>query len=181
MAKAKVKHLDEAINRLFKRYESNLRKAMQTASDEAEFDIRLEAESCLARYYDNYDPNWYRRDERLIQAFVPYNYISKEHDKLVVKVGMGYDSNRLDGVYYSNGSTKDEFNPVNSSWVLSNYLDGIHPTTNGYPLYADTLEYIPVQDDVSPNEHMNTFLQEYVETFNRNVLKSFAKYVITRR
>ena len=31
MAKAKVKHLDEAIDRLFKRYESNLRKAMQTA------------------------------------------------------------------------------------------------------------------------------------------------------
>ena len=181
MAKAKVKHLDEAIDRLFKRYESNLRKAMQTASDEAEFDIRLEAESCLARYYDNYDPNWYHRTESLIQAFVSYNNINKNKNKLVAKVGMGYDPSRLDGLYYSNASQKAEFNPVDSSWILSNYLNGIHPRTNGYPLYADELEYIPIQDAVSPNEHMNVFLQEYVKTFDSNVLKSFAKYVITRR
>ena len=181
MAKAKVKHLDEAIDRLFKRYESNLRKAMQTASDEAEFDIRLEAESCLARYYDNYDPNWYHRTESLIQAFVPYNDISKDKDRLVARVGMGYDPSRLEGLYNSNASQKTEFNPVDGSWILSNYLEGIHPTTNGYPLYADTLEYIPIRDAVSPNEHMNAFLQNYIKTFNSNVLKSFAKYVITRR
>ena len=181
MAKAKVKHLDEAIDKLFKRYESNLRKAMQTAADEAEFDIRFEAESCLYKYYNNYDPNWYHRTERLIQAFVPYNYITKDNDTLIVRVGMGYDASRLDGWYESNASNKPEFNPVNSSWILMNYLEGIHPTTNGYPIYADELEYIPIKDDVSPNEHMGEFLKEYAKTFNNNVLKSFAKYVIDRR
>ena len=182
MARAKVKHLDEAIDRLFKRYESNLKKAMQTASDEAEFEIRLEAESCLARYYNSYSrPNWYHRTESLIQAFVPYNSISNNKDKLVARVGMGYDPNRLDGLYYSNASQKAEFNPVDSYWILSNYLEGIHPATNRYPLYEDILEYIPIHDDVSPNEHMNAFLKEYAKTFNSNVIKSFAKYVITRR
>lgn len=181
MARAKVKHLDEAIDRLFKRYESNLRKAMKKASDEAELDIRLEAESCLYRYYDNYDPKWYHRTESLIQAFVPYNDITKDGNKLVARVGMGYDAGRLEGLYESSASDKPEFNPVNSLWILENYLQGIHPTTNGYPIYANVLEYIPIQDDISPNEYMGEFLKNYVKTFNNNVLKSFAKYVIDRR
>lgn len=181
MAKAKIRGLEEEINRVFSRYESNLKKSMQEAADEAEFDIRFEAESCLYRYYENYEPNWYHRTEGLINAFVPYNSVTKDtkNNTLVAVVGMGYDASRLDGLYSSNGSP--QYQPVDSSWVLSNYLSGIHPTTNGYPLYADALKCIEIRDPVSPDNHMDAFLQQYVKTFNNNVLKSFANKVIKGR
>ena len=181
MARAKVRGLEEEINRVFSRYESNLKKSMQEAADEAELDIRLEAESCLYRYYENYEPNWYHRTEGLINAFVPYSNVTKDkkNNTLVATVGMSYDPSRLDGVYNRNSSP--QYQPVDSAWVLSNYLAGIHPTTNGYPLYADELEYIEIRDPVSPDDHMDAFLQQYVKTFNNNVLKSFAKKVIKGR
>lgn len=179
--KTKVRGLEEEINRVFSRYESNLKKAMQEAAEEAEFDIRFEAESCLYRYYENYDTNWYGRTESLIGAFVPYNDIvkDKKNNAFVAIVGMSYDPSKLDGLYSSNASK--QYQPVDSSWILSNYLAGIHPTTNGYPLYADTLEYIEVHDSESPDDHMDAFLQQYAKTFNNHVLKSFTKEVIKRR
>lgn len=181
MAKAKVRGLEDEINRVFSRYESNLKKSLQEAADEAEWDIGLEAESCLYRYYKNYEPNWYDRSEKLINAFVPYNSVIKNerNNTLVATVGISYDASRLDGVYSSHGSEK--YQPVDSSWVLNNYLAGIHPITNGYPIYSDVLEYIEIHDPVSPDDYMDSFLRQYVKTFNNNVLKSFAKKVIKRR
>ena len=77
-------------------------------------------------------------------------------------------------------SEKTEFNPVNSEWILDNYLKGIHPTTNGYPLYADTLQYIEIKDQISPDDKMEEYLKKYFKTFNQNVLASFAEQ-LTRR
>lgn len=186
MAKAKVKGLDEELDRVFSRYKSNLKKAMQEVANEAEFDIEFEARSCLDRYYENFQigkgrPNWYERTESLESAFVPYNQIveDKKNNSLVATVGMSYDPSRLDGVYNSNGSP--QYQPVDSSWVLNNYLTGIHPTTNGYPFYADTLEYIEVRDEESPEAHMSAFLEEYYKTFYENIVISLARRVSRER
>jgi hypothetical protein len=181
MAKAKVRGLEEEINRVFSRYESNLKKAMQEAVDEAEFDIRFEAESCLYQYYENFqpgvgEPNIYERTNTLINAFVPYNNVISEKNSIVASVGMSYDSSKLEGVYY--GSEK--WSPVDGSWVLANYLAGIHPTTDGEVL-PGRAQYIEIYDPVSPDEKMESYLNDYVKTFNNNVLKSFAKKVIKRR
>jgi hypothetical protein len=186
MARAKVKGLEEEINRVFSRYRSNLKKAIQEAADEAEFDIGFEAKSCLYRYYENFQqgkgkPNWYERTESLENAFVPYNDIieDKNNNSWVTKVGMSYDPSRLDGVYSSNAST--QYQPVDSSWVLNNYLSGIHPTTNGYPLYADQLEYIEIRDPESPEDHMDAFLEKYYKTFYENVIINLARQVSRER
>lgn len=180
MAKAKVKGLEEAIDSIFKRYDSNLKKAMEDAAKQAEDDINWEAKSCLYQYYDNYDPSWYDRTDSLIRAFVPYNKITTDKDGVKVSVGVIYDPSRLDGIYNSEASEKPFFNPVDSTWVLQNYLGGIHPRTNGYPLYGDELIYDPIVDSVSPDAKMKTYIENYKDTFDQNVLKWFARR-LTRR
>ena len=182
MAKAKVQGIEEAINSIFKRYNSNLKKAMEYATKQAEFDINFEAKSCLYQYYDNYDPTWYERTDSLIQAFVPYNKVTTDSRGILASVGVVYDPSRLDGVYQSEASDNPFFNPVDSTWVLKNYLAGIHPRTNGWPKYNrdDGLIYDPVIDDVSPDTKMKEYIERYKDTFDKNVLLWLAKR-ITRR
>lgn len=182
MAKAKVKNLDAAIDSLFSRYDSNLRKAMEFAAKKAEEDIMWEAKSCLYRYYENYDPSWYDRTDSLIKAFVSVNEVTakKKEGEVVARVGVMYDPSKLDGVYYSEGSNKPEFNPVDATWVLQNYLAGIHPRTNGYPLYGEELIYNPKIDAVTPDDTMKKYIENYKETFSQNVFDWFLNR-ITRR
>jgi hypothetical protein len=177
--KAKVRGLDEAINELFKNYEDALIEAMRYASKIAKDDIDFKAKSCLYEYYDNYEPTVYDRTDSLINSFVPYMKLERVGKDNVVmgvraSVGMGYDASRLDGVY--NGSQK--WTPVDGSWVLENYLQGIHPTTDGS--FLPGAEYIPIYDSVSPDTKMEEYLNNYTKTFNNNVLISFAKQ-LTRR
>lgn len=179
MAKAKVRGLDEAIDEVFKNYEKALTKAMKYAAEKAKDDIEFKAKSCLWEYYENFqpgkgEPNIYERTGQLENAFVPYMNVKSGTNDITASVGMGYDSTKLEGIYY--GSQK--WRPVEGSWVLENYLAGIHPTTDGSPLPG--AEYIAVYDVVSPDTKMETYLNEYVKTFNNNVLISFAKQV-TRR
>ena len=178
MARKKVRGLDEALDELFADYEKSLDKAMRYAGQEAKRDIRLEAEGCLGQYYLNYTPTWYDRTEQLGLSFVPYGAIKNTGKEIVVQTGMGYDPSRLDGLYYSNGS--EQHQPVSGSMILENYLNGIHPRTNGYPIFAPVLEFDNVEDKESPNKHMDSYLEEYPDTFSNNVYKAFAK-LITRR
>lgn len=185
MAKAKVRGIEEEINRVFRNYEKSLTKAMQYAADEAEWDIMREAESCLIQYYKNYKPRQYSRLDRfqgdefteiagLRTAFLPYNEVKKDGDAIIAQAGVVYDSSRLDGLYWSRASQKPEFNPVSGDWVLENYLNGIHPTTDQFGAY------IPISDHVSPKQTMEGFLEEYYNTFAKNVLNKFV-FLVSRR
>ena len=178
MAKAKVRGLEEEINRVFKNYEKALTKAMKYAADEAEFDIGFRARGCLDEYYENYDPNWYDRTNSLINAFVPVNEVKTINGEIVARAGMSYDPSRLDGAYNSNSS--EQYQPVDSEWILRNYLQGIHPRTNGYPVWADELVYNPYIDPVSPDTKMRDYIEKYKTTFDQNVLRSFVRQ-LTRR
>jgi hypothetical protein len=119
------------------------------------------------------------RDENLMRAFVPYNTVKRVGNEIVADVGMGYDASRLDGVY--SGSKK--WTPVDGSWVLNNYLLGIHPATNG-GIVAGQVEYFEYWDvdvgDRPPQAKMKDYLEQYKNTFNNNVLESFAKQIARR-
>jgi hypothetical protein len=177
--KAKVRGLDEAIDELFKNYEGALTTAMKCASEIARDDIEFKAKSCLWEYYENFqpgtgEPNIYNRTGHLENAFIPYINVQHTGKEIEASVGMGYWAFMLDGVY----SGSNNWTPVEGSWVLDNYLKGIHPTTDGssYP----GAPYFPVFDPISPETKMEKYLNDYIKTFNNNVLTSFAKQ-LTRR
>ena len=177
--KAKVIGLDEAIDELFKNYEDALTTAMKYASKIAQDDIEFKAKSCLYEYYDNFqpgkgEPNIYERTDSLVNSFIPYMNVKSVGNGVESSVGMGYDPSRLDGVY--SGSAK--WTPVDGWWVLDNYLNGIHPTTDGS--FLPGAEYIPVVDMISPTTKMEEYLENYNKTFSNNVLVSFSKQMLRR-
>lgn len=172
MAKAKARGLDEALNELFANYEKSLTEAMKYAAQKAKDDIEWKAKSCLYEYYENYEPSIYERTDSLIESFVPYMNVTRVGLEIIADVGMGYDFSRLEGVY--SGSKK--YTPVDGRWVLENYLNGIHPATDG-DWIPGRARYIPFYDSVSPNVKMKEYLEKYNETFNNNVLISFAKQI----
>ena len=165
--------LQSAIDELMKNYESALQEAVEYASNEAVKDIYKESISCLEQYYDSYDPTSYERTDSLWRAIVPCLTIQQDRDKITSVVGVEYDASRIDGVYY--GSKK--YSPTDGTWILDNYLRGVHPATNGSSKPGEVLYYENV-DDISPTTHMIEYLNNYANTtFHKNILTSFAKQI----
>jgi len=165
--------LESAIDELMKNYESALKEAVEYASNEAVKDIYKESMSCLERYYDSYDPTSYERTDSLWRAIVPYLTIQQDKDKITSSVGVEYDAARIEGTYY--GSKR--YRPTDSSWILDNYLRGVHPATDGNSKPGEAFYYENV-DAISPTEHMTTYLNNYANTtFHKNIITSFAKQI----
>lgn len=175
MARKRVRGLNEALDELFADYEKSLTIAMKHAAEIAKEDIDWKARSCLHEYYENYDPRKYDRTYHLEDAFIPYMNVKRAGDSVEASVGMGYWPFMLDGVY-NDGS--NQWRPTDGWWVLDNYLKGIHPTTDGDEHVGAA--YIPIFDSQSPDDKMESYLEKYVDTFNNNVLMSFAKQISGR-
>ena len=168
---AKAKTLEDAIDEVLKDYNKVLEEAIKYASDIAVKDIYAESMSCLDEYYDNYDPTSYNRTDNLWRAIVPYLQIKNTKNSIKSTVGVEYDSSVLN-MYH--GSEK--YNPTDGDWVLKNYLKGIHPATNGGTTTETTFYYENI-DAVSPEQKMQSFLNEYYNTFNGNVFMYFVSEV----
>jgi hypothetical protein len=130
--------------------------------------------SVLERYYENYMPSRYERTDNLWRAAIPIAKVENMGDIITSTFGVEYDPSVLDGVY--DGSQKYEH--PDGSWVLENYLMGIHPATNGGRT-TDTAIYIPWQDPISPDAYLKRYLQirkvKLVDDVNDILLKYIAK------
>ena len=170
--------LNEAIDELMKNYENALKEAVEYASNEAVKDIYKQSMSCIEQYYESYEPTSYNRTDYLWNAVLPYvEPIKNTKDGLKSAVGVLYDPSRLENVYY--GSKK--YSPVDGAWILENYLNGIHPATDGSTIPGEAF-YYEIVDTVSPTEKMKSYLDQYASTtFHNNILVSFAKQITRMR
>lgn len=179
---AKAKKISEAAIKEFKKnYSQIIEEAVAYATRKAEGDVYTKALSCLEEYYMSYDPESYKRNYNLENAFMPYERITKSDTHIISTVGVEYNPAALDGAYWSGsekyGAQKNqeghivEYGRPDSNWILNNYLDGIHPTTNGYPKASGTtsVEYFEIIDLVSPSQKMQDYLEKYSDTFRDNV------------
>lgn len=175
---AQKKSLDAAIDELLKDYKTAITKSVEYASDRAVEDIWKYSLSCLEAYYDNYDPNRYDRTDSLWHAFVPYLKIKNNSKSITSTVGVEYDASVLDAYISSNdaynGSKK--YRPVDASWVIQNYLEGVHPATDGSSIPGGAI-YFEIRDPVSPAQKMEQYLNDYIKTFDSNLLISLAAQV----
>ena len=167
------KGLEKAINQLFEDYTNSLGKAVKHASKQAEKDIYTYANTCLQEYYDSYDPTSYDRTYNLHRSIVPYSETVNEGNRIVIHAGVGYDASILADTYY--GSKK--YSPTDSEWVLSNYLRGVHPATNGATFPGETFYYENV-DPISPTQKMSEYLDNYVKKIRGNIILGFVKQII---
>lgn len=176
---AKDKTLDQTIDELMKGYRRAIIKAAEYASEKTTkylYDCSL---TCLVEYYNSYtlatqEPKSYERTYRLKDAFVPFtrhSYVGKGQIKC--SMGIAYDYNRISGYY--EGSENHQ--PTDSDWIIDNYLDGIHPTTNGArdPL---KVKYIPIKDYAYPSVKMSVYLEMGKDKFEYYMMDSFFKQIL---
>lgn len=174
-----VKTLDQAISALMKDYENAIRKAVEYASNKAVKDIYNYSMTCLEEYYENYEPNRYNRTDSLWHAILPYSESFDRGKEIISRVGVEYNPFILQSYVDGNPAYigSNAYGQVDAWYVLDNYLDGIHPATNGSS-NSDMVIYYENIDSESPTDKMEKYLDNYASTtFHNNILISFAKQI----
>jgi hypothetical protein len=166
---ARTKTIEEILQELKDDYKSVLLKAVNKATDVACEDVYKVSMSLLDRYYDSYIPSIYERTDSLYKATVPIAEVEDRGDVIISTFGIEYDASVLekyaDDSYYDSSA---KYNGVDTSWVIENFLSGIHPATNGSS-DPDTVVYTPWYDKQSPDHFLKKYLQWYQKKFNNNV------------
>ena len=175
---AKTNSLEVAINELRKNYRKVLREAVQYATEEAQKDVHNKSLTCLEEYYANYTPSSYiPRSDSLRHAFLPYKSVKSNGHYLISTVGIEYNAYALEAYAPSSYNASKKYDGrVDTAWVIENYLDGIHPTTNGSQIPEEVV-YMPIVDSVTPTQKMADYLDTYVGTFSSNVYSYLAAYL----
>ena len=185
---AKAKTLNLAIDELLNNCESVIKEACEYATNKACVEIYKYSMSCLEEYYNNYDPNSYKRTDNLWRAILPYAEKPRQVTNTIIStVGVEYDASVLEGVYYSGsekyGAVKNEdghiikYGHPDSEWVLENYLKGIHPATNGSRNPNDVV-YYEIIDAESPYNKMQTYLKTVVpDNFKSSLMTYFIRWM----
>lgn len=183
---AKSNDLKTAIKELKKNYKEVLKEAVQYASEEAKKDVHTRALTCLEEYYASYDPSSYRRNDEkndLRNAFLPYMNIKSNNTHIISTVGIEYNTSLLAAyvVGSNNYGNRDvdknkEILPL-EEWIMNNYLDGIHPTTDGSSIIGQAI-YTEIIDRMSPTQKMDEYLENYADKFADNVHSYLAAYIL---
>lgn len=167
---AQNRTVTDVLQELKKDYKAVLLKAVQQATDTACEDVYKFSMTILERYYENYMPSSYDRTDNLWRAAIPIAKVEDMGDVIIGTFGIEYDPSVLDGVY--DGSKTYEH--PDGSWVLENYLMGIHPATNG-SRDPNTVVYTPWQDPISPDK----YLRKYLLWYKKKLVKDVNNYLIT--
>lgn len=169
---AQNRTIKDILQELHKDYKTVLLRAVEQATDTACKDVYKFSMSVLERYYESYIPSRYDRTDNLWRAATPIAKVEDRGNIIVGTYGVEYDPSVLDGIY--DGSKK--YGSPDGSWILENYLMGIHPATNGSS-DPDTVVYVPWQDARSPDEYLTTYLRMYKKKFENNVNDYLIKYI----
>ena len=174
---AKTNDFNTAIKELKKNYKKVLVEAVQYATEEAQKDVHTKALTCLEEYYASYDPTSYNRSESLEYAFLPYKHITQSGDYIVSTVGVEYNADLLAAYAGSSYDASRKYGRADANWVIDNYLDGIHPITDGSSIAGEAV-YMEIVDPISPTEKMDNYLEQYASTFANNMYSYLAAYIL---
>lgn len=180
MAKAKIKGLDNAVQAVIERYNESIRIAVEEAVDRAKTDVELKAYSCLIEYYNDYpDPTQYTRTYSLKDCLVPYAKVAqKKKNVWSCDIGIVYDATRLEGTY----SGSQQYTPTDPTWIIDNYLAGIHPRTDGsFEVGGGDYENQRYVGNFSPSVEMQRFLDSYWFVLNTRIRQSLIKQTLKVR
>lgn len=176
MAK-KAKTLDDALNYIYRNYVKCTQSAALYAATQAKEDVNNKAMNCVEQYYASFEPSIYRRTDSLRHAIV--KHLQKKvmpDDRMIIEAGVIYDANRLQQYVQGNpaydGSQK--WRPVEATYVIENFLQGIHPETDGSHIPGQVSYFECVAPPI-PEDEMAKYLNSYSSTFDDNMISRYAQ------
>lgn len=181
MVMAKSQTIDEMLKKLKDNYKDAMVGAVTHAVNVGVKDVYKFTVSCLDQYYQSHDPTIYDRTDSLKETFVPIAEVATNGDVVSGTIGIAFDSTVLMDKYYRatcwgrRQGIQDPDRPE-ALWVLENFLDGIHPATDGSP--EEGAPYIPWEDPWSTDQLLNRYLRLYQNKFKRNVTNYLVSYAI---
>lgn len=117
MAKSKTK--DDLMASLQKKLDDAVNKATYELATELNYEITIEYERALQKFYDDYRPKWYDRTYSLFYGFENYDTPSLN----VIKDGNGY----IVGAMMSSSNIQGKPYRAETEWVFSRSIfEGIH-------------------------------------------------------
>ena len=161
--------LGDAFKQIEKQSKQMAINAMREAATKAHKMAIKVAKNCLNQYYKNYSPKRYKRTNQLKKAIMTSKQPKevKSGSTYSMSFAIQYDSTKLDGLYHSNSwyhQSGNDWKPVmhtwspdyikngvrdtsigqdngmpESGWILTNYLQGIHPWAQTDAESTDTI------------------------------------------
>lgn len=168
-----VHSIGEAVEDMKKRGAKALRIAVSKAADVGVEDIYKFSVSCIDQYYASYIPSIYDRTYQLYNTVSPVLEISEGSDMVTAKVGVKFDSGALGTHYHAThwGTTTGVANGYEDD-ILTDFLDGIHPMTDGSPLPGTPA--LMVQDGFSTDGLLNKYLPLSLRKMEKLINSYFA-------
>ena len=160
--------INEIVQDIKEKHMAALRSAVNKTTDKAVRDIYKFSISCIDQYYANYTPSIYDRTYQLYNTVSPLVEISDGGDTMSATVGVRFDASGLGTHYHSTrwGTVQGVENGYEAD-ILSDFLDGIHPMTDGSPLPGTPA--LAVYDGVSTDSLLNKYLSLYVRTMAQHI------------
>lgn len=124
-----AKDLSDAFKQIAKQSERMAIDVMRDVAKKANKMACKAALNCLAEYYTNYTPKRYKRTKQLKKALqhTTKPVETKKGDVYTISIGIGYDANKLKGLYESNSwyhKSGDKWIPVMSTWAPDHLVKG---------------------------------------------------------
>ena len=179
---AKVNSLSDAIQNMIDDVERATAFAGVFLKNKVQSDFENAAKTSVDKYY-SYKNGYYTKYGRQYRLYKVYDVktdVYREKDNIVISTGVYMDSDKLEGLYHSNSSLHNGSGPwesggdVDEKYVFENFIRGIHPWTNGWPLTSATqLMYDEIKSKPSPDNYLNKYVDKYVDVyFNKHIQKT---------
>lgn len=168
------KTFDSAIKNNAEDFRKKMMRTVKRATKEAMRNVNNHALSCLQEYYGEYNPTSYRRTDSLRHAIWPTYYVADYGNYIVCEAGVEFDAAALDS--YAAGEpgydASNKYVVVDPDWLIINYLEGIHPRTNGSSI-PEEVDYTPYIYLPTPNEKMTQYIDGYQAKFISDIYAHF--------
>lgn len=167
--------LGDAIQRLMDNAENAAAFASVALRNQIKKDFEKAARDAVDKYYE-YQNGAYTKHGRQYRLYDVYTVAADSKKKgkgYTIDAAITMDSDILYGWYNSNSAKHNGTEPwkaggdVEADYVFKNFLKGVHPWTNGYPLNGvETLQY-ELREGPGPNptEMLDQYLENYGERY----------------
>lgn len=170
-----VGSIKEALAEVEKAYKSVALSSTQKVTNEVCQDMYKFAVTTIDQYYANYEPERYLRDYDLYNTLSPIAEVSDLGNAIQCTVGVSFNGASVDG---KPGSRKYP-DGASGTWIVENFLNGIHPTTNGARIPEYVL-YIPISDSISANFLLNKYIASRGPKMQTEIQKNIILNIVNR-
>lgn len=178
--------LEGAIQNVIDNIEAASAVAGLILKDKVHEDFHQAAKTSVDKYYSYKNGGYtkYGRQYRLYKTYDVRTDVYREGQNIVISTGVYMSSDPLEGLYHNRPweeerKVQGKWTDVDADYVFNNFIQGLHPWTNGWPLSgAAELEYKTKKSSPSPESYLLRYRDRYNDVYFSKHLQNVMDNVI---